>query len=172
MHARRMICLIGYLLFLSATAHGASLGSGKVDPCTTLILVRHAEKRNETDTTTLTAAGYERADRLARLLSNTQLDAIYTTPFIRMQLTAAPTAAAKQLPIQDYQPHKMDEIERMVQQHTGKVILVIGHGNTIPSIINQFCGTTLPNLEGYNDLFILTIADLKQATNVYLRLFY
>src|SRR5687768_15420692 len=81
---------------------------------TTLIIVRHAEKNNETDTTTLTAEGYDRANRLAKLLSTTDMTAIYTTPYIRMRLTAEPTALQKNLPIQDYTPHELSEMDRII----------------------------------------------------------
>ncbi len=144
----------------------------KTPVVTTLIIVRHAEKNNETDTTTLTPAGYDRANRLAQLLVNTELAAIYTTPYIRMRLTAEPTAKQKNLPILDYTPHEISETDRIISTHTGKTVLVVGHGNSIPAIMNQYCGTQLENLGGYNDVFIVSILNAKASSNRYLHFFY
>ncbi|MBK6952768.1 MAG: histidine phosphatase family protein [Crocinitomicaceae bacterium] len=139
---------------------------------TSLIIVRHAEKNNETDTTTLTPAGYDRSQRLATWLTNTNLSAIYTTPFVRMQQTAEPTAKQKKLPIQDYTPHEIPEIDRIISANSGKTVLVVGHGNSIPNILNHYTGSSLQNLSGYNDIFVLNIINAKLNTNRYLHFYY
>lgn len=139
---------------------------------TSLIIVRHAEKNNETDTTTLTTAGYDRSQRLATLLTNTNLSAIYTTPFVRMRQTAEPTAKQKNLPIQDYTPHEISEIDRIITTNLGKTVLVVGHGNSIPNLLNHYTGSSLQNLSGYNDIFVLNIINSKLNTNKYLHFYY
>lgn len=139
---------------------------------TSLIIVRHAEKKNETDTTTLTTAGYDRSQRLATLLANTNLSAIYTTPFVRMRQTAEPTARQKNLLIQDYTPHEIPEIDRIIAANSGKTVLIVGHGNSIPNILNHYTGSSLQNLSGYNDIFVLNILNAKLNTNKYLHFYY
>ena len=140
---------------------------------TTVILVRHAEKNNETDTSTLTTAGYERAERLATMLAPSKIDAIYTTPFVRMKLTAQPTADQKKLSLQEYKPNQPEEIDNIIQTNIGKTVLIVGHGNAIPGIVNKYCGTNLPEkLEGYTDFFLLTITDHTSAENPFLHLGY
>ncbi len=139
---------------------------------TSLIIVRHAEKKNDTDTTTLTAAGYDRALRLATLLTNTNLAAIYTTPFVRMRQTAEPTAKQKNLLIQDYSPHDISEIDRIITANLGKTVLIVGHSNSIPNILNHYTGSSLENLSNYNDIFVLNIINAKLTTNKYLHFYY
>jgi broad specificity phosphatase PhoE len=139
---------------------------------TSLIIVRHAEKKNETDTTTLTTAGFDRAQRLATWLANTNLSAIYTTPFVRMRQTAEPTAKQKNLPIQDYTPHEISELDRIISANLGKTVLVVGHGNSIPNMLNHYTGSSLQNLSGYNDIFVLNVVDSKLSTNKYLHFYY
>jgi broad specificity phosphatase PhoE len=139
---------------------------------TSLIIVRHAEKKNETDTTTLTTAGFDRSQRLATLLANTNLSAIYTTPFVRMRQTAEPTAKQKNLPMQDYTPHEISEIDRIIHLNLGKTVLVVGHGNSIPNILNHYTGSSLENLTGYNDIFVLNMINSERNTNKYLHFYY
>jgi broad specificity phosphatase PhoE len=139
---------------------------------TSLIIVRHAEKKNETDTTTLTTAGYDRSQRLATLLTNTNLSAIYTTPFVRMRQTAEPTAKQKNLSIQDYTPHEISEIDRIINSNLGKTVLVVGHGNSIPNVLNHYTGSSLEHLSGYNDIFVLNVVNSKLNTNKYLHFYY
>lgn len=168
--------IIVSLSFLFSVIIWCSFGfsSSKKRSCelTTLIIVRHAEKNNETDTTTLTTAGYDRSQRLANLLTNTTLSAIYTTPFVRMRQTAEPTSKQKNLPIQDYIPHEISEIDRIIAANPGKTVLVIGHGNTIPNLLNHYAGSSLENLTGYNDIFVLNILNSKLNTNTYLHFYY
>lgn len=148
------------------------LSFSKGENYTTLILVRHAEKNNESDTSTLTPAGYERAERISGMLANTDIAAIYTTPFIRTILTASPTAALLNLPVTMYQPHEISEVDLMASTHKGKTILVVGHSNTIPKIVNHYTGSTLENLTTYADLFILNISHKPKFKSWYVHLTY
>lgn len=59
---------------------------------TTVYIVRHAEKVNETDTTDLSPAGHQRALALADTLARQGIDSIFTTPTRRTRQTAAPLA--------------------------------------------------------------------------------
>jgi len=158
-----------FLIFNAFTFE--SLDNSEIEP-TTLIIVRHAEKNNETDTTTLTPQGYQRADRLAQWLKNVDLAAIYTTPYVRMKLTATPTSMQKNLPLQEYAPKEMGEIARIISTNAGKNVLVVGHGNFIHEIVNHYCGSALKQLEGYNDIFVLKILDPQKNTNQCFRFYY
>lgn len=161
-----LLAALGLSSFITET-------SKKKSPAiTSLIIVRHAEKKNETDTTTLTTAGYDRSQRLATLLTNTNLSAIYTTPFVRVRQTAEPTAKQKNLSMQDYTPHEISEIDRIITSNLGKTVLIVGHSNTIPNILNHYTGSVLENLSNYNDIFVLNIINSKLNTNKYLHFYY
>ena len=85
------------LLFLMAVLTPAMAQQ----PITTVILMRHGEKVNDgTDDPGLAPQGFERAARLAELLKNTAVDAIYSSPFQRTRNTIAPLAQAKGLTVQ------------------------------------------------------------------------
>jgi len=97
-------------------------------------IVRHAEKRNESDTSSLTPAGQQRALALARELASVRIDSVLTTPYRRTQLTAAPLAEAKKLPVVTYSPSPTEGVAKRVLQMRGKNVLVVGHSNTILEI--------------------------------------
>lgn len=139
---------------------------------TTLILVRHAEKFNDTDTSTLTPTGMKQANKLATLLQNTEINNIYVTPFPRMRMTAIPTAMSKNLEILEYKGGKMDEIDIMINENIGKTALVIGHKTTIPEILNHYLGTKFTDLEGENDIFILHIDNSNSKANSLTQFYY
>jgi len=127
------------MLFLMATLTSATAQQ----PITTVILMRHGEKVNDgTDDPGLTPQGLERATRLAELLKNTTVDAIYSSPFQRTQDTIAPLAQAKGLAVQTYDPKKPEAIDAIVKKHAGRTIVVCGHSNTTPRMANRLLGKT------------------------------
>jgi broad specificity phosphatase PhoE len=139
---------------------------------TTLILVRHAEKFNDTDTSTLTPTGMKQANKLATLFQNTDINNIYVTPYPRMRMTAIPTAMSKNLEILEYQAGKIEEIDIMINENIGKTALVVGHKTTIPEILNHYLGTKFTDLEGENDIFILHIDNSNTKANSLTQFYY
>jgi 2,3-bisphosphoglycerate-dependent phosphoglycerate mutase len=108
---------------------------------TTFILVRHAEKGSDgTEDPDLKPEGAERAKRLAAMLKETKIDAIYATKFKRTKNTVTPTAESKSLVVKEYEAHKPEVIEAMIKEHRGGTILLSGHSNTIPWTINLLIG--------------------------------
>jgi uncharacterized protein (TIGR02246 family) len=125
---------------------------------TTFILVRHAEKATDDPRDpALTPAGLHRAERLARLLVDRPLTAVYATDYRRTRQTAQPTAASHGLDVTIYdagQPsHEFAQVLR--RRHPGETVLVVGHSNTIPGIMSQLCECMAHSLEEdeYGDLF-------------------
>lgn len=133
--------------------------------------VRHAEKEKDgTNDPHLTPEGKARANRLAAMLTAYRIDAVYSTDFHRTRETARPTADAYKIPITIYD-HKTVDIQKLVDQHIGKNILVVGHSNTIPRYVN----TILKNKvyedideTDYGNVFILTIKN-DEVSDVLLR---
>jgi broad specificity phosphatase PhoE len=125
------------------------------NPTSVVILVRHAEKAaNGTSDPPLNPAGTARATELARVLARENLTAIYATTFQRTQLTAAPTATAQGLTpvLQD----DLDALESALKSSWGTV-LVVGHSNTVPDIVNRLAGTSFAHLpeDEFDHLFIV-----------------
>lgn len=105
---------------------------------TTIILVRHAEKAfDKAGDPDLTEEGQSRAQELKRVLSEVNIDKIYSTDFKRTKQTVMPLAGAKNLEIEDYNPFELDNIIKLIEEHKGKTILFSGHSNTTPVILNK-----------------------------------
>ncbi len=118
---------------------------------TTIFLVRHAEKAGEpTDRDPeLSEAGRERAAALARVLGDANIAAIYSTPFIRTEKTAAPLAEKLSLEVTITpitRTFVADLVATLQSQHAGETVLVVGHSNTVPQTITAL-GVPLENLE-------------------------
>lgn len=127
---------------------------------TTILMVRHAEKENDgTSDPGLTPQGKVRAQRLAAMLSPMQIDAVYSTPYQRTQLTGTPTAELKNLNVREYKPHDNSFLAKLLEDHDGETVLVVGHSNTIPELVNSLTGKAFEQLEEseYDKLFIVEV---------------
>lgn len=130
---------IPFIILLTASVF-LSCGNGTKDTndnnkTTTFYLVRHAEKDvTESNNPQLTEQGEQRAQKLAVYLKN--IDAVYATPYKRTQATASYTAKANNITVQSYQPNKLFN-KSFLKQHNGQRILIVGHSNTIPQLVNK-----------------------------------
>ena len=127
---------------------------------TTVILIRHAERTAQPGNNDphLNAAGKSRAKLLLHVLSQANVSAIYTSEFIRTKETAQPLAEALGLsPITASDPE--DIKEDIVLNHSGKTVLVVGHSDTVPEVI-QLLGDTSGHVIGddeFDNMFIATV---------------
>jgi phosphohistidine phosphatase SixA len=110
----------------------------------TVIVVRHAEKVDESKDPLLSAAGQARAEALALALANARIDAIFTTQLQRTRLTAALLAKPGLTPIvvdatADAKAHAKRRGGRRAGGPAGEAILG-GHSNTVPAIVAALGG--------------------------------
>ena len=132
---------------------------------TTIYVVRHAEKDTsdaKNEDPALTPAGEARAEALRDLLEGQEINALYTTKYIRNKSTLQPLADERQLEMQVYEAHDFENLKKkLLEQHRGETLVVVGHSNTILPIIEAF-GATRPVEEiadsAYSYLFKLTVA--------------
>ena len=145
---------------------------------TTVIFVRHAEKATvPADDPGLSAAGKQRAAELARQLVDADVvagvDAIYATPFRRTEETAQPVATALGLPITSYEAANTETIiDEIVRTHKGKIILVVGHSNTVPEMIgNMGASKKVPGIDEneYDNLYVVSIPWFGKTKTIRLR---
>jgi 2,3-bisphosphoglycerate-dependent phosphoglycerate mutase len=114
---------------------------------TTIFLVRHAERADSgaggmASDPVLSAAGRARAARLAAMLKDTKLTAVFATEFKRTQQTAAPTAKAQHLTVSTVPADETSALVNKLKAATGSV-LVVGHSNTVPEVMAAL-GVTPP----------------------------
>jgi broad specificity phosphatase PhoE len=159
---RILSVLLALGLLLPAVAHAQSA---------TIVLVRHAEKVDESTDPPLSEAGTRRAQALATALSNADVRGIYITQYQRTRATALPLAAATQLEpvvvdaISGNAPAHAERVaERIRADAPGGTVLVVGHSNTVPAIIAALGGPDVGSIgdDDYHDFFVLQL-DGKSA---------
>ncbi|WP_396637674.1 SixA phosphatase family protein [Maribacter sp. R77961] len=130
------------LFFLSCKEDKPVNNVQEITTTSTFYLIRHAEKdRSDTENIDpeLTQKGLGRAMHWAEILSEVDLDAIYSTDYNRTSMTAAPTSVKKNIDVQYYDPRTID-IEQFKIDNLGKKVLVVGHSNTTPDFVNKLIG--------------------------------
>ena len=129
---------------------------------TTLFLVRHGEKEEDTGDTNpgLTQAGRYRASRLDSLLANVQLGGVLATPTRRTMETAEPVAARNQVQVMNYETKSFERLYQYVFDYEkGKKFLVVGHSNTLPELILNLIPNATPIViadDDYDDFYVIT----------------
>jgi len=104
---------------------------------TQVIVFRHAEKENGSSADpSLSPAGKERAERIAAMLKDIPVDALYATPYRRTEQTLAPLAASRQQSIKTYNPSALQPLVEALRKEEGKTIVIAGHANTAPELVN------------------------------------
>ena len=137
-------------------------------PVTTVILVRHAEKKIEpnNDDPDLTPEGVERALEIARVFGESGVSAIYATQYKRTQQTVKPLADRTAVPVTLLNSKQTDQlVERIQTELRGKTVFVAGHNNSVPAIVSTLSGETYPVIPEteYDNLFIVTIYRFGKA---------
>ena len=98
--------------------------------------IRHAEKADSTKNPDLSKKGLERAQEWKAIFSEINFDAVYSTDFKRTLQTINPIVLENGKILKIYNP-KIVDIETFKKETIGKIILIVGHSNTIPKMVNQ-----------------------------------
>ena len=131
-----------------------------------VLLVRHAERADAGAGAAmagapvdppLSAAGQVRAQRLATMLADAGITAIYATEFKRTQDTAKPVAAALGIAVQTMAARDTDALVATLKgAKATDVVLVVGHSNTVPAVIKALGGPDISIADDeYSALFVL-----------------
>jgi probable phosphoglycerate mutase len=142
---------------------------------TTIIVIRHAEKDLASGTDpTLSAQGEARAALLAHMFGGTsptgRLDAIYVSQTMRSKATAGPLAAALNLTPVIYAGEQPKVLARRVlREHAGGRVLIVGHSVTVPAIVTELSGSKdIPIMaeSDYGTLYVVTVPRIGHANFV------
>jgi broad specificity phosphatase PhoE len=116
-----------------------------------VLVVRHAEKVDNSDDPALSANGQARAEALAEALADAGVGHVIVTHRQRTRLTAAPLTAELGVEPEvvafgrDMAEH-VQAVAAAVRRQAGKVVLVVGHSNTVPMIVHALGGPRMPDL--------------------------
>jgi 2,3-bisphosphoglycerate-dependent phosphoglycerate mutase len=137
-------------------------------PLTTVILVRHAEKKLEPDNQDpdLTPEGSARAQEIARVFAGAGINAIYATQYKRTQQTVKPLADRVGVPVTLLNSRQTEELVNQIQTtNRGQTIFIAGHNNSVPAIVSVLSNEKFPDIPEteYDNLFIVTIYRFGKA---------
>lgn len=138
------ICIAWVLIILSFFQLNAqSTSSG-----TTIILLRHAEKDTGSEGSTMMQAdpplsekGIQRSGKLLETLKIYHIDSIFSTNFNRTRNTVLPVATKFGINVSLYDPKNQAALADKLTKMKGRTVLVVGHSNTIPALVNLLIGT-------------------------------
>jgi len=135
-----------------------------------VIFVRHAERADGgpgAATMTgapadplLSPAGQARAAKLATMLAEAGVKAIFATEFHRTQDTGKPLAAKLGIEVQSVPANDAAALIAKVKANYSKdVVLIIGHSNTVPAVIKALGGPVVTMRDDeYDAIYILNPA--------------
>ena len=143
------------------------------EPTRTVILVRHAERAGGNDPSAgITEAGRCRATVLAGMLSGAKVRGIYTSELARTQQTAEPLAQRLSIKPEVVPAKDIDALVAKLRARAEEgTVLVVGHSNTIPAIVERLSRETVPPIADgeYDRMFVVTLIGPNQAKVVVLR---
>jgi broad specificity phosphatase PhoE len=150
-----------------------------------IFLVRHAERAPSTpappgahppgagmmgEDPPLSAAGEQRAARLATMLAPANIKSIFTTEYRRTRQTAAPLA--QKLGLTPVMAAARDPDPLVAQ--VGKLktnVLIVGHSNTLPDLMKKLGVTTEVKIgdDDFDDLFVVVRPAAGEPTLIRLK---
>ena len=141
------------------------------DGSLTAFIVRHAEKVDASHDAVLSDLGKRRAKRLARMLSDAEVEHVHSTNFKRTRATAAPTAGAFGVKVNLYGPRSLKDLVTQLLQAKGRH-LVVGHTNTVLKTIELLGGEPgfpIDEKSEFDRLYIVTVGASGTVSTVLMR---
>jgi broad specificity phosphatase PhoE len=128
-------------------------------------LLRHAEKDSLGN---LSVTGRERAAQLPKIFKNIKFDRIFSTDVSRTKATAMTVCEAQKVPLELYKHQNQKALMEQWMQKKGQKILIVGHSNTIPALLNVLKNAKKPVFKDlgdneYNKLFYIRSSAIGQS---------
>lgn len=145
---------------------------------TTVFVMRHAEKAAfPADDPLLSAAGEARAQALAAVFASSPkdlgIDAVYVSEFRRTHETVRPLVNRLGIPMLTV-PAAQPEVvaHRALSEYRGGRILIVGHSNTVPAIVEALSGDSVPEMQDteYGVVYVVAVPRFSRAAVTRLQL--
>ena len=143
---------------------------------TMIIVVRHAEKStDDSKDPGLSEQGIARANKLAAVLKDVNLKAVYATQYRRTQHTGLPSAtqAGLQLEVrpankENTKTYASDLLKEILKKHRGATVLIVGHSNTVPEIVNYLSKVDVTPIgeNEFDRLYVITLGTKTRLLSV------
>lgn len=148
------------------------LSFGQEHEVTKIFLIRHTETVDDgTRDPDLSEKGIKRAEKWAAVLGQEKIDLVYSTDLKRTQALARIIADSQG--IENINTYKRDiDIEAFLKEIKGKTVVVSGHSNTTPFIVNKLIGVEkYRQIEDadYGSLFIVAYYSKSNVSDILLK---
>ena len=163
---KTIVLLLAVLTLVAACKESGKINVAEKENTSVYYFIRHAEKDRSDSTNknpSLTIQGLERANKWARFFKDKNIAAVYSTNYKRTQQTALPIAKEQNLEIISYTAKELIT-EKFIANNKGKNIVIVGHSNTTPELVNSLLGEKkykdIADREN-NNVFIVTLTKNK-----------
>ena len=159
---KTIVLLLAVLTLVAACKESGKINLAEKENTSVYYFIRHAEKDRSDSTNknpSLTIQGLERANKWALFFKDKNIAAVYSTNYKRTQQTALPIAKEQNLEIISYTAKELIS-EKFIANNKGKNIVIVGHSNTTPELVNNLLGEKkyedIADSEN-NNVFIVTL---------------
>jgi broad specificity phosphatase PhoE len=163
---KTIVLLLAVLTLVAACKEAGKINLAEKENTSVYYFIRHAEKDRSDSTNknpSLTIQGLERAKKWALFFKDKNIAAVYSTNYKRTQQTALPIAKEQNLEIISYTAKELIS-EKFIANNKGKNIVIVGHSNTTPELVNNLLGEKkyedIADSEN-NNVFIVTLTKNK-----------
>ncbi len=143
---------------------------------TMIIVVRHAEKStDDSKDPGLSEQGIARANKLAAVLKEVNLKAVYATQYKRTQQTGLIAATQNGLSVQvraankeNTKTYTSDLLKEILKKYRGETVLIVGHSNTVPEIVKHITGLDVTPIgeNEFDRLYVITLGKKPRMLSV------
>lgn len=150
-----------------AEIQAANIAKESDSNVTQIYILRHTEKEDDSEDPMLSAEGINRANYWKKVLQHTDFSKVFTTDFKRNIQTANIISEESTVQPDLYYPMSFD-VMKFINQIRGQKVLVIGHSNTIPDMVNRLIDETkYPPMshENYNIMYIVNINENGETSS-------
>ena len=159
---KTIVLLLAVFALVEACKESGKIYVSEKENTSVYYFIRHAEKDRSDSTNknpSLTIQGLERANKWALFFKDKNIAAVYSTNYKRTQQTALPIAKEQNLEIISYTAKELIS-EKFIADNKGKNIVIVGHSNTTPELVNNLLGEKkyedISDSEN-NNVFIVTL---------------
>ena len=159
---KTIVLLLAVLTIVISCKESSKINLAEKENTSVYYFIRHAEKDRSDSTNknpSLTIQGLERANKWALFFKDKNIAAVYSTNYKRTQQTALPIAKEQNLEIISYTAKELIS-EKFIANNKGKNIVIVGHSNTTPELVNSLLGERkykdIADSEN-NNLFVVTL---------------
>jgi broad specificity phosphatase PhoE len=174
-HRRPFFAPLWLTMLAAVLVGGVAVSFYRSASTTVVLLVRPMEKEPGTiEDPPLSPEGEQRAQQLAQMLGDgtASLDAIYVSEDRRAEQTAVPLAQrVRRTPVKFSAAEARATASRVLREHSGGTVLVIGSGAALPQMIHELSGVDIGAASpGESILYIASVPSFGRAHLVRLRL--